>query len=217
MTRDEAKMLILTMEATYPNYHPMDTTFTVNTWAAMLGEYDFAKVQVAFKKYVLSDTSGFAPSIGQLVAQMQDIAEGDDLGELEVWSLVSKAIGNSLYHSDEEFAKLPPVVQRAVHSAANLKEWAEMDSDTVRSVVQSHLIRNYRAAAKAMRDEAKLPPGFREVLDSIKSTPDRLVTQNPRPVDPPQLLEGHKDELTDEQIEKRRKQLEEVRRSLNAI
>ncbi len=216
MTRDEAKMLILTMEATFPNYHPMDITITVNTWAAMLGEYGFQQVQMALKRYVLTDTSGFAPSIGQLVAQMQDIAEGDDLGELEAWSLVSKAIGNSLYHADEEFAKLPPVVQRAVHSAANLKEWSLMDSDTVGGVVQSHLVRNYRAAAKAMRDEAKLPQGFREAIAGMRSVPERLSAKSAGPADGRQLLEDGMDGLTEEQAEKRKRQLEEVRKALNA-
>lgn len=183
MTRDETKMLIATMEVTYPNYHPADRTFTVNTWTSMLEEYDFQSVQMAFKKFVLSDTSGFAPSIGQLVAQMQEIAEGDDIGEIEAWGIVSRAIGNSLYNAKEEFEKLPPLLQRVVYSPATLREWGMMDSDTVHSVVQSHVIRNYRAAAKAAREEAKLPPKFRELLKAQQKVPDRLVAKEPEQIE----------------------------------
>lgn len=179
MTRDEVKKLIATMEATYPNYHPGDRTFTVNAWASMLEEYDFRQVQMAFKKFVLSDTGGFAPSIGQLVARIHEIAAGDDLGEIEAWSLVSKAIKNSNYHAKEEFEKLPQILQRVVYSPSNLRDWAAADTDTVNSAVQSHVIRNYRAAAKAAREEAKLPPKFQAALKAQQSKPERLVSKEP--------------------------------------
>lgn len=177
MTREEAKQLVMTMTVAYPNYHPADLKLTVDVWASMLAEYDFRLVQTAFRKYILSDTSGFAPSIGQLVDHLQDVTEGDGIGELQAWSMVSAALRNSVYCSEQEYAKLPPVVQRAVGSAANLREWAMMDSATVHSVVQSNVIRNYRAAAKAKREEAKLPPEFRKLIASQKATPERLTRQ----------------------------------------
>lgn len=212
MTREEAKQLVMTMTVAYPNYHPADTTFTVNVWASMLEEYDFQQIQIAFKKYVLSDTSGFAPSIGQLTEHLLDAAEGDDIGELQAWDMVSRAIGNSGYHSESEFQKLPPAVQRAVGSAANLKEWALMDISVVHSVVQSNVIRNYRAAVKAMRNEAKLPPGFRQLLASQRVIPERLAVSEAR------LEEGPEEQL-DEKAEmsgKARERLEELRRQLGS-
>lgn len=171
MTRDETKILIAAMEVAYPNYHPKDRTLTVNTWASMLEAYDYELVQLAFKKYVLTDTSGFAPSIGQIVALMQGITEGDGISEMQVWTMVYKAICNSSYHADEEYTKLPPVVQRAVGSAEQLKNWAAMDNDTVNSVIQSNVLRSYRAAKKAARDNAALPPGFRKKLEAYRRFP----------------------------------------------
>lgn len=208
MTREETKQLVMTMSVAYPNYHPADITFTVNVWASMLEEYNFQQVQIAFKKYVLSDTSGFAPSIGQLVEQLRDVVEGDDIGELQAWGMVSKAIKNSGYHSENEFEKLPLVVQRAVGSAANLREWAMMDSDVVHSVVQSNVIRNYRAAAKAMRDEAKLPPKFRKLLASQRAIPERLAKTEIKHIEEPkELLDGKT--ATPDQVKEK---LEELRR-----
>lgn len=181
MTRDEAKILVATMKVVYPNYHPVNETFTVNTWASLLEEYEFLQVQTAFKRFVLTDTSGFAPSIGQLVAQMQEVAEDDSVGELEAWSMVSRAVRNSGYHAEEEFDRLPPLVQRVVHSPSNLREWAAMDTDTVNSVIQSHVVRNYRAAAKAAREEARLPQKFRGMVTARKKIPDRLIAREPQP------------------------------------
>lgn len=181
MTREEAKQLIMTLAAAYPNYHPADFTYTVDIWAVMLDEYDFGQAQTALKKYILSDTSGFAPSIGQLVEQMQGIRETEDIGEMGAWTMVRAAISRAIYYAEDEFAKFPPVVKSAVVSPANLKEWALMDTDTVNSVIQSNVMRSYRAAAKAMKDEAKLSSGFREMINGQRTEPERLMRQEPEP------------------------------------
>lgn len=208
MTREETKQLIAMMMVTYPNYHPADITYTVNVWASMLMEYDFQQVQIAFKKYVLTNTSGFAPSIGQIVEQLQGVTEENDIGELQAWSMVSGAIRNSIYSSENEFEKLPPVVQRAVGNASNLKEWAMMDADTVNSVIQSNVIRNYRAAAKAMRDEAKLPPKFRELIANLRTTPERLTRPEINQIEERKETFPGKDTMQEQTKEK----LEELRR-----
>ena len=114
MTRDEAKHLVMMVSAAYPNWKPMDLRGTVDTWAVMLQEYEYQSCVVALKTYILTDTTGFAPSIGQLVEKLQQATKREDIGELEAWSMVSKALRNSTYHAEEEFAALPPVLQRTV-------------------------------------------------------------------------------------------------------
>lgn len=178
MSREGVKKLIMAITVTYPNFHPKDMTFMVNVWTAMLSEYDGRDVEVAFKRYALTNTSGFAPSVGQIVQEIQNVREDDDPGELAVWSMVSKAIRNSGYHAQEEFDKLPPLVQRVVHSPQNLEEWAMMDTDTVNSVIQSNVIRSYRAAAKSEKEEARLPEGFRKELEARRTTRSDLLPQN---------------------------------------
>lgn len=51
----------------YPNYKPMDLSETIDVWTMMLEEYTYEQISVALKQYVLTENSGFAPSIGQLV------------------------------------------------------------------------------------------------------------------------------------------------------
>lgn len=168
MTREEAKKILMIIQTSYPNWHPADLSFTVDTWTIMFEGYEYAEVSTALKTYILADTSGFAPSIGQLVDKIHSLrertGEGKALGELEAWSLVYKAICNSNYHAEEEFAKLPPVVQRAVGSPENLKEWAQMDTDTVQSVEQSHFVRGYRLALEQEQQDAKLPQEVKAML-----------------------------------------------------
>ena len=83
------------------------------------------------------------------------------MGALEAWNLVYKAICNSVYHSEEEFDRLPPLCQNVLGNAANLREMALMDVNTVKSVEQSHFIRQYDAYAKREAENMKLPPSMR--------------------------------------------------------
>lgn len=164
MTREETKKIIMVMAASYPNYKPADLSMTVDAWQMMLGEYPYSEIALALKAYITSDRSGFAPSIGQLIEKLQTITGPQEMGELEAWSLVYKAVCNSGYHAESEFAKLPEACQRAVGNPANLKEWAMMDIDTVQSVEQSHFIRNYRAILNRMREEAKMPQEVKALI-----------------------------------------------------
>ena len=180
MTRDEAKHLVMMVSAAYPNWKPMDLRGTVDTWAVMLQEYEYQSCVVALKSYILTDTSCFAPGIGQVIDRLQRRREGRELGELDAWSMVSKALRNSTYHAEEEFAALPPVLQRTVGNPSNLKEWAGMEMDTVNSVIQSHVVRNYRVAVKSMRDDAKIPPALMGLLQDMRKEPEWVKIQKPQ-------------------------------------
>lgn len=92
MTRDEAKHLVMMVSAAYPNWKPLNLTETVDTWAVMLEEFDHDECLAALKSYILTDTSGFAPGIGQVIDRLQRRREGRELGELDAWSMVSKAL-----------------------------------------------------------------------------------------------------------------------------
>ena len=166
MTRDEAKMIIKVLTTTYPNYKPRDLSETVDIWAAMLADFDYPTISKALQKYIMCDTSGFAPSIGQVIGCIQR-TEQRYLEPLEAWSLVRKAIGNASYNAEEEYAKLPVECQVAIGSAANLKELAVMPSDTVESVEQSHFIRSYQGVVKRLDDERRLPKQYRSYTEQI--------------------------------------------------
>ena len=162
MERDEFKILVKSMKAVYaqPTFLPDQDAF--NVWYALLKDLPYELASMAVQKHML--TEKFPPTIADLRAKASEVVErpAEEMSELEAWALVRKAIGNSNYHAEEEFARLPEVCRIAVGSPANLREWAMMDSDQVATVEQSHFIRNYRAAAKRMTEDRKLPSAFRE-------------------------------------------------------
>ena len=83
MTNEEVKKIIGTMILAYPNYKPDNMSMLIELWKEMLSEYTYQQVATALKAYIASDTSGFAPSIGQLVGKMQMINQPEELNEME--------------------------------------------------------------------------------------------------------------------------------------
>lgn len=177
MTREETKKIIRIMCDSYPNYKPMDLSETVDVWTMMLKEYTYEQISVALKAYVLSDTSGFAPSVGQLVSKVQTIMQPQELNEMEAWALVSKALKNCQNNSLEEYAKLPPVVQKAVGLPGQLRAWA-IDENFNESVAMSQFQRCYRVEVMRNEELRRMPSEVRKLAqDALKSSPAAQIRE----------------------------------------
>lgn len=168
MTREETVKIIRIMVDSYPNYKPNDISETVDVWQMMLEEYSYQEVSVALKAYILSDESGFAPSIGKLVSKIHTMTAPQELNEMEAWSLVSKAIRNSGYNSVEEFEKLPPIVQKAVGLPSQLRTWA-LDENYNEEVVSSNFIKCYRTELARHKELQKMPQNVRQLIEKANA------------------------------------------------
>lgn len=175
MTRTEAAKIIDVLQINYPDNFKgkSDATIaaTVNLWASIFARDDFNVVQMATLSYMECNPGRFMPNVGQIREQIQKMTRANDpLGENEAWSLVTKALRNSLYGAKEEYGKLPRVVQRAVGNENTLREWATMDSETLNSVVASNFMRTFRAISKNEEEMDRLPEGFREELRRLSGS-----------------------------------------------
>ncbi len=168
MTRDETKQLLMRISSVYPNWRPQaDLKYVVETWWEFLSEYDYGQMKLALKAYISSDTSGFAPSIGQLIEKTNFVHNPAELSEMEAWYLVSKALRNGYYHAEEEFAALPALVQRAVGAPSQLRNWAVTDIESVENVIQSNFMRTYRAVLKNEKEMDKMPEDIRKIMGEV--------------------------------------------------
>lgn len=172
MTRDETIKILMVIQAAYPNYKPQDKTVAVNVWSEMLSDIPYEKVLSAVKAYIQTDNSGFAPAIGDVREKAHLIFSGeDDLNETAAWSLVLKAIRRSAYYSEEEFAKLPATVKRAVASPKQLREWAtleDVDGKTL-TVIQSNFQRTFRVEQQRERERNKLSPDVLRLMRPLNN------------------------------------------------
>lgn len=162
---------IMTMlDTAFPNFlrgrNPIDLA---NLWSFALQGYTKEQVRAAVLAYIATETSGFAPTIGQIQEKLQMGGKLNALGESEAWAMAYKAIGNSLYNSQSEFDKLPPIVQRCIGSADQLHSYAMMDEDQVQTVVASNFQRRFRALSEKENELQSLPPAVRDTLLSITS------------------------------------------------
>ena len=167
MTRDETVKIIRIMCDSYPNYKPNNISETVDVWCMMLKDYNYNQVSVALKAYVTSDTSGFAPSIGELIAKIQMISQPQELNEMEAWSLVSKALRNGTYGAVEEFSRLPPTVQEAVGNPDNLRNWATSDYKAIETVIQSNFIKTYRSVISRAEEIKRVPAEIQKLIEKV--------------------------------------------------
>lgn len=159
MTRDETKELLMMIRALFPNFNvkPEEMTPTINAWSLMLGEFPFERVKAALQVYVRTNSSGFAPSVSQLMGSLYEPEKNNQLSEGEAWALVKKAIQDGNYHAEERFNELPETIQRAVGGAGMIRQWAQTDSDEVNTVVMSNFQRSYKAILSKQEFNAKVP------------------------------------------------------------
>lgn len=177
MTGTEVKKIIAVMMAAYPNYKPDNVDIVVNVWADMLREYTYEQVNRALKAYILSDTSGFAPGIGQIVEKLQLFVDDKEINDMAAWQMVLKAMRNAIYHSEEEFANLPPIVQKAVVGPGQLREWAMAEGidGTWMNVTQSNFMRAYRAEIVKEKEMRKLSS---DLLSLVGRNAEKISADN---------------------------------------
>ena len=171
MSIEETLMILAVLKAAYPHAFKgmtrKDGEAMAQLWRRQFENESYSEVDAAVNALISTRTAGYSPTIGEVKEQIQRIRKNNDLDELAAWALVSKACSNGLYGYKEEFAKLPPDVQRAVGTPEQLKEWAQMDVETVQSVVASNFQRSYRTTVARRKDFDKLPASVQDVVLQI--------------------------------------------------
>ena len=198
MTKSESAKIIYVMKSYYPGFFQKlsakDIENMADAWQYALDDVSYSDVSAGLKVFVRRDTKGFPPSPGQVIDCITKVQEPQDLTATEAWTLVVRAMSNSAYHAEEEFAQLPEVVQRAVGSARNLKELALMDTDTVQSVEKSHFIRTYNTCIQDQRELAKLPADMRQLAEIVnmklpEPSVEKAIPELPFQYDPAEVPE----------------------------
>lgn len=170
MTREEWAVLVKAMKAVYtvPSFLPDQDAF--DTWYGLLKDLDYKLLSFGLKKYMQTEEK--EPTIAALRRCAQSLLpQNQELNETEAWHLVSVAIRNSTYHAEEEFSKLPQILQKAVSSPGQLREWATSENidGSWMSVTQSNFQRAYRAEVHRERERQKLSPDLLKIIDQAKN------------------------------------------------
>lgn len=176
MTRKEVIGLMAIIEVAYPGAFSAKSERqkldAIEVYADFFEADDPKLVYAAVKSIIAGNDSPYAPKIGEIKARMQELTRPEgELTESEAWALVARACRRGYYNAQEEYDKLPPVVQAAVGSPNQIRAWSMIDEDEFQTVVASNFMRSYRIHVKRARADALLPPSVRELLKGVGTTP----------------------------------------------
>jgi len=182
MTRDEATAILAILKTAYPAFYKdmsdEEIDDVINLWAAMFQDDNVKVVTEAVRAYIATDTKGFPPVIGQIKEKIAMIMQSQTqtMTEMEAWQKVKAAI--SYYNAAENFERLPPILQKMVGSPNVLKEWSQMDIETLNTVVQSNFMRSYKAKASQEREYEKLPQSTKQLIAMLANNMDMKAIGN---------------------------------------
>lgn len=164
MTDKEIKKLIYVTKAAYPTiynkYSEADLENLLIAWRMCLGDCSYEDASKGLMLYMRNDTKGFPPAAGQIIEQIQKLNAQKQLLPSEAWSIVRKAISRGYYYSEEEYAKMPPAIQKAIGSAQYLKDCA-IDTGFNEGVARGQFEKNYAIILEREKYQAKLPESLR--------------------------------------------------------
>lgn len=167
MTQEEFLRIAKAIKAIYIDSKIFDDEESFAVWYETVKDVTYQEAYQAF--FVHANSSPYPPKPSDL----RRFAYGEtnpELNEHEAWSLVSKAIRNGNYGAEEEFNKLPPIVQKAVGSPNNISNWALLPCNDVQTVIASNFMRQYRAEL----ERAKLESLADDALKLTENTMGRI-------------------------------------------
>ena len=173
MTEREFSTIVAGLKAIYSDPKYIEGKFAMETWYNLLKDLDYEIASMATQSYM--QTEKFPPTPADIRRYASQITSPitDDIGEVEAWGKVSKAICNSLYHSEEEFARLPKLIQQTLGNHIRLRELAELEPSQLQTVEASNFMRSYRAKLEAHKREMQLNDSLRLSISQMrqKNTP----------------------------------------------
>ena len=167
MDKSEATKVLAILRIAYPSFYKgmsvKDADDTVVLWAALFRDDTFELVSAAVKTLIVTDEKGYPPYIGAVKTMIAKLTEPPTLTEMEAWNLVRTKL--SAYATHEDFLELPEVIRRAVGSASQLCQWAQMDRESL-PVIMSNFMRSYKTVVTEQRERGRIPKDVQALMAS---------------------------------------------------
>lgn len=170
MTQNEVMKIIAILEVSYPqHYSKLNNEQMKNQlllWCELWKDTDANLIANTVKSMINGDINPFPPTIGQINAKAYELFEPKVMTEQEAWNTLYKAICNSGYNAQYEYDHLPLEI-KPLCTPSQLREWANMNVDTLNSVVSSNFMRSFKAKEKQRIDYDKLPNETKSLISEL--------------------------------------------------
>lgn len=172
MNKKDMAAILTILKVAYPffyrNISESEIIDTVNVWTSMF-ENDDPRLVTEAVKALIQTHKDYPPTIAHVKEKIRLLLEPNRMTELEAWTIVNKAIKDSYYNSARIFEALPEQIKAVVRVPEQLREWGQMDSEVVNSVVASNFMRSYKAHMQHENTIKALPESTRELISTLKS------------------------------------------------
>lgn len=168
MTRDEFKKIVKGLKSIFSDPKFIADQDAFDMWYALLKDLDYEVASMATQAYM--QTEKFSPTPADIRRYASQITSPftNDMSEVEAWGMVSKAVCNSLYHSEEEFERLPKLIQQVLGNPIRLRELAQLDVAQLQTVEASNFMRSYRARLEVHKRELQLNDSLRISINQMR-------------------------------------------------
>lgn len=168
MTRDEFKTIVKGLKTLYndPKYIADHDAFEL--WFSLLGDLDYNVASMATQAYMQTEIFPPKPADIRRYAQQITSPKTESMTEIEAWGLVRKAISNGTYGYNEEFKKLPKIIQETLGSPIRIYEMAQVNIAESETVLASNFMRNYRARLESHKHDMQMNEGLRSSIDQMR-------------------------------------------------
>lgn len=168
MNKAETLQILAIIKVAYPNsfnkFTKQDIEMLAKLWEIQFKDYDYKLVMNAVNTIISTDLNDFMPTIARIKEVCRNLANPNQMSEVEAWQCVKNALSNSIYNSKEEFNKLPTICQKIVGSPRQLREWCMLDINETDTVVHSNFLKAFRGAVEHERQQDLIPLSIKQEL-----------------------------------------------------
>jgi len=173
MTEKQFMTIVTVLKSAYPDQRLISTNEAFNTWYEMLKDIPYEELSQAVQLYI--QTEKFTPTIAGIREKVMSLRPMER-SNLEAWGMVRDAVTRSGYGYQEEYMKLPPDIQKAVGVAENLRDWSQVDMNTLDTVIQSQFLKSYHIVQNRMSEAHRTAPN---VSQRIADLQQRILLPKP--------------------------------------
>ena len=166
MNRQEILSMLSILKKAYPNFYrnltKQEAEDTVLLYEEMFKDYDGKLVLLTIKELI--NTYEYPPTIATIKKKMYELTHTNEESNSELWERLLKAIRNGYYGAEEEFKMLPDIVKEFLGSPEQLRSIAEMDSETIHSVVKGQFLRQIENLKERVRQKEMMTTEMKNLL-----------------------------------------------------
>ena len=170
-TKKDTAILITRITMHYPNtfknYDKDKIKLMIESWHEYLKDLEKNVVVASYKKYVATNTSGFAPNIADIRKNAVIVAEGEKIEAIEAWELVMKRVRKYGTYQEKEAIESMDDFSAKVTKMIGYKDLCLCPLDTI-GVIKGQFIKAYNSLRDREQEHKQLTPDILSLINKNK-------------------------------------------------